>query len=396
MLRYLIQGLRMTGQFFITELRAIIKDAGVLLLFVVAIVAYSIIYSTAYSNEVLREMPVAVVDHDNSALSRQYSRMVDASEQLDVVKKVMSMHEAKQSFYAGEVRGVVLIPADFEKDIFKGIQTSVSIYGDASYFLVYKQTLSGASFATGTLSAGVEVNKLLADGDHMEQALNQRDPLSIKTYKLYNPSSGYGSFLMPGLILIILQQTLLIGIGMIGGTRKERFSNHYQLPKDLQKGQIAPIIFGKVGAYMSIYLMDSVFALILIHYWFGFPDKANMLDVFTLLIPFLLAVSFLGLAISVLFKRREHSLMFLLFLSPAVLFLSGLSWPATEIPSFLYSLAHVFPSTLMIPAYLRIRTMGVGLSDVSFELLFMMGQVVVYFVLAYVAFRYSLSRIKKS
>jgi len=121
-----------------------------------------------------------------------------------------------------------------------------------------------------------------------------------------------------------------------------------------------------------------------------------MLDVFTLMIPFLLAVSFMGLAISVLFKKREHSLMFLLFLSPAVLFLSGLSWPATEIPSFLYNLAHVFPSTLMIPAYLRVRTMGVGLHDVSFELLFMMGQVVVYFILAYVAFRYSLSRIDKS
>ena len=396
MLKYLIQGLQMTAQFFITELRAISKDAGVLLLFVVAIVAYSIIYSTAYSNEVLREMPVAVVDQDMSALSRQYSRMVDASEQLDVVKKVMSMHEAEKSFYAGEVKGVVLIPADFEKDIYKGVQTSVSIYGDASYFLVYKQTLSGASFATATFSAGVEVKKLLADGARMEQAMSQRDPLSIKTYKLYNPSSGYGSFLMPGLILIILQQTLLIGIGMIGGTRKERFSNHYKLPKGLQKGQIASIIFGKVGAYMLIYLMDSVFALILIHYWFGFPDKSNMLNVFILMIPFLLAVSFLGLAISVLFKRREHSLMFLLFLSPAVLFLSGLSWPASEIPSFLYTLAHVFPSTLMIPAYLRLRTMGVGISDVSFELIFMMGQVVVYFVLAYVAFRYSLKRINRN
>jgi ABC-2 type transport system permease protein len=396
MLNYLLQGLRMTGQFFIAELRAVIKDAGVLLLFVIAIVAYSIIYSIAYSNEVLREMPVAVVDQDMSALSRQYSRMVDASEQMDVVKKVMSMHEAKQSFYAGEVKGVVLIPADFEKDIYRGVQTSVSIYGDASYFLVYKQTLSGAAFATGTFSAGVEVKKLLAEGARMEQAMDQRDPLSIKTYKLYNPSSGYGSFLMPGLILIILQQTLLIGIGMMGGTRKERFRNQYELPKGLQKGQIAPIIFGKTGAYMLIYLIDSVFALILVHYWFGFPDKANILDVFTLLIPFLLAVSFMGLAISVLFKRREHSLMFLLFLSPAVLFLSGLSWPATEIPAFLYNLAHVFPSTLMIPAYLRVRTMGVGLHDVSFELIFMMGQVVVYFVLAYFAFRYSLSRINRS
>lgn len=89
MLNYLLQGLWMTGQFFIAELRAVIKDAGVLLLFIIAIVAYSIIYSIAYSNEVLREMPVD--DQDNSALSRQYSRMVDASEQQDVVKKVMSI-----------------------------------------------------------------------------------------------------------------------------------------------------------------------------------------------------------------------------------------------------------------------------------------------------------------
>lgn len=395
MFKYIIQGIRMTGQFFMEELRSISKDAGVMLLFFVAILAYPVIYSVAYEKESLREIPVAIVDQDNSALSRQYSRMVDATEQMHVVMKAMSMEQAKQAFFHGKVRGVVLIPSEFEKNIYKGTQTSVSIYGDASYFLVYKQTLSGGLFSTSTFAAGIEVKRLLAKGARVEQAMRQRDPISCNIYSLYNPSSGYGSFVMPGLILVILQQTMLIGIGMIGGTRKERFQNHFLLPLGMRKGEIAPILFGKAGAYMMIYLLDSLFALIWIHHWFEFPDKGNLWNVFILLVPFFLAVSFLGLAISVFFRRREHSLIFLVFLSPAVLFLSGLSWPSTAIPPFLFKLAHIFPSTVMVPAYLRVRTMGVGLNAVSFELMFMMVQVVVYFILAYFAFRYSLARIKK-
>jgi ABC-2 type transport system permease protein len=109
-------------------------------------------------------------------------------------------------------------------------------------------------------------------------------------------------------------------------------------------------------------------------------------------VPYLFSVIFLGLMISMLFRRREHSIMTLVFVSPIVLFLSGLSWPETSIPPLLNQLAHVFPSTSMIPAFLRIRSMGVSINDVRPELAFLMVQMIVYFLLASATYKISVIR----
>jgi ABC-2 type transport system permease protein len=152
------------------------------------------------------------------------------------------------------------------------------------------------------------------------------------------------------------------------------------------------VIFGKGLAYFGIYITNLAFTLVYIPKWFGFPNKGSFFDVCILLVPFLFSVIFLGMLISMLFRRREHSIMVLVFISPIVLFLSGLSWPSTSIPPLLYQVAHIFPSTSMIPAFMRIRTMGVSINDVRPELIFMLSQMVVYFILAAIGYKISVIR----
>jgi len=278
--------------------------------------------------------------------------------------------------------------------LLKGFQTSVSVYCDASYFLIYKETLSGTIQSAGTLSAGVEIKRLMATGSSEEQALEQRDPMPSKFYNLYNPSGSYGSYVMPGMILIILQQTLLIGIGMIGGAGKEKRNNQEVVPGVKVKQGMFSVVLGKGLAYFMIYIPNIAFTQVYLAEWFGFPDKGSLIDVCILLIPYLFSVIFLGLTISMLFRRREHSIMTLVFISPIVLFVSGLSWPESSMPSLLYKVSHVLPSTSMIPAFLRIRSMGVSISEVRPELLFMLALMVVYFLLA--AFTYKITIIRQS
>jgi ABC-2 type transport system permease protein len=81
--------------------------------------------------------------------------------------------------------------------------------------------------------------------------------------------------------------------------------------------------------------------------------------------------------------------MFMVFLSPIVVFLSGISWPASSVPALVYQLAHLFPSTIMVPAYLRIRTMGVDISAVRNEYLLLLLQMSFYFCTAAVALYFS-------
>jgi len=379
------KGIQMTGKFYRDELRDIRKDSGAILILVGALMIYPIVYAIAYKNEVVRELKTTIVDLDRTTTSHQLIKMLEGAEQIEINRVATSLDEAKKDFFEGNSGGILVIPEDFEKDILNGKQSNVSVFADGSYFLIYRQLLSGSVKAVGTFSAGVEIKKLMMEGKTYNQTVQMRDPLVADIHYWFNPSSGYGSAMMPGIIIIILQQTLLIGIGMLGGTAKEKKQDSFLVPVALKKGGVLPILFGKSLSYLTIYAVNCIFTMIWIHSWFSYPNQGSYLTVLMLTLPFLLSVIFMGITFSVLFKRRESSIMFMVFMSPIVIFLSGVSWPASSIPPFLYNLSHLFPSTIMIPAYLRVRSMGVGIYEIRHEsgqMLILMG---FYFCTAAVA-----------
>lgn len=391
MSNYIKTGLILTMQAFKDELRAIFKDTGALLILFLALIIYPVIYGIAYKKEVLRELPVAVVDLDRTSSGRLLMRMIDATEEMHVVSRPASMAEAEQLFYRSEVNGVILIPSGFERSLMKGEQATVSIYSDAGYFLMYKQTLSGTMQSAGFFGAGVEIKRYMAKGYTPEQAFVMRDPVSLKAVTLYNPSGGYNTFIMPGLLIVLVQQTLLIGIGLLGGTGKEQGRAKFAVPRSLKPGGVVSVVAGKAGAYFALYTVNIIITQVWVYHWFNLPHLTHLTPALALAVPFLLAVIFLGLALSTLFARREHSILFVVFLSPIVLFLTGLSWPTAAIPSWLNAMAHILPTTVMVPAWLRVRTMGAELRHIEGDVVFLIVQAVIYFALA-VAFYYRASR----
>ncbi len=380
-----LKGLKMTGKFYHDELNNIRKDSGAILILVGALLIYPVVYAIAYKNEVVRELKTTIVDLDRTNTSHQLVKMLKGAEQIEINRVATSLDEAKTDFFDGGSGGILVIPQNFEKDVLNGKQTNVAVFADGSYFLIYRQLLSGSVKTAGTFSAGIEIKKLMMEGKTYEQAFQQRDPLQTDIHYWFNSSSGYGSSMMPGIIIIILQQTLLIGIGMVGGTAKEKKQDNFMVPLALKPGGVLPILFGKTLTYLTIYAVNCLFTMVWIHSWFNYPNRGSYLTVLMLTLPFLLTIIFMGITLSVLFKRRESSIMFIVFLSPIVIFMSGLSWPAQSIPPVVYSLAHLFPATIMVPAYLRVRSMGVGIQEVSYEYWQMIGLMAFYFCTAVLA-----------
>jgi len=359
---------------FIQELREVFADKGALLILVGAMIMYPLIYSIGYSGEVLTELSFGVVDLDQSSMSRQYTRMLDATNELDVSCNPSSLDEAEKLFMKDGIKGVLLISKGFEKDILSGEQAHVSVYADGSYFLKYKAQILASNTVNSYFNAGVAVQRYMIEGKSFDQAVVASSPISTHTHILYNPNASYGSFVMPGLILIIIQQTLLIGIGILGGSFSASKKTPFLLPEE------------KTGAYLLVSLFNVALAVILVHHWFNYPDKGNMLHIMMLLFPFLLATIFLGIALSTLFKHRESSIVFMVFLSPIALFLSGISWPVSAMPDWIVVLSKIFPGTTAIPAYLRLRTMGVGMSGIRHDMIALYIQAAIYAVFTLVYF----------
>ena len=371
---------------FKQELKEVLADKGAMLILIGAMIIYPLVYSIGYSGEVLTELPVGVVDLDQSSFSRQYSRMLDATNELEVSCNPSSLDEAENLFMKDEIKGVLLIPKGFGKDILDGNQAHVSVYADGSYFLKYKTEILASNMVNSYFNAGVAVQRYMIEGKSFDQAVVASSPISTHTHILYNPSASYGSFVMPGLILIIIQQTLLIGIGILGGSFSASKKTPFLLPENRRRREVLPYLLGKTGAYLLVSLFNVALAVILVHHWFNYPDKGSILHVMMLLFPFLLAVIFLGIALSTLFKHRESAIVFMVFLSPIALFLSGISWPVSAMPEWLVVLSKIFPGTTAIPAYLRLRTMGVGMSDIRHDMIALYIQAAVYAVFTLVYF----------
>ncbi len=363
------------------EYKNIFTDTGVMLIFFGAIIIYPIFYPIPYSEEVLKEVPIAVVDLNNSQLSRKLIRMINANEFVSITTEPSSMAEANEQFYTGDVNAVVLIPEDFNRKILWGEQATVIAYTDASYFLFYRQTLTGILQSTATMSAGIEIQRMTAKGVTTEQAMAARDPLPFISNPLYNRSGGYATFVVPAVLILILQQTLLIGIGMLGGTARERKGNHFLIAGSNSKNGIR-IILGKTGAYFSLYLIHAIYYFGILFRYYDFPQRADLWQLILFNVPFLLSVIFLGIAISSLFRNREISMMILLFTSIPMLFLSGFSWPPEAIPSWLRIISFALPSTAGIDGFLKLNIIGASFSGVIFNWMILWVLTAIYFYLA--------------
>ena len=203
------------------EYGSIFTDAGVILVLVLALLIYSTLYSLAYGTQVLRNVPIGVIDMSNTSTSRQLINTFNAGPNVYVAYEPGDMDEAKHLFYDREIYGVVYIPSDYEEKLLGGQQAVVSLYVDASYFLMYRQAFQELVSGIGTTGAMVEFQRLIAKGANIPQATATTQPVIYQSHNLFNPYLGYGSFVMPAIIMVIIQQTMLIGIGMIGGTWSE-------------------------------------------------------------------------------------------------------------------------------------------------------------------------------
>lgn len=357
----------------------IFRDKGVMLIFFGAIIFYPIFYPTPYSNEILRDVPIAVVDNSKSAISRKLIRMIDANQFVKVAAKPISMENAIKKFNNKEVNGIVSIPKDFNKKISWNEQAQIQVFSDASYFLLYKQVLTGVYFSVATMSAGIEIRRMNAKGYTEKQAMAFRDPLPYISKPLFNSTGGYASYVVPAVLIVILQQTLLIGIGLLGGTEREKIFNEKSGEAETLLERVQSIL-GKAGAYFSIYLLNSIFFFGVLFKFHNYPMKGSILELSIFITPFLLAVIFMGLAISSFFKNREISMMILLAASIPSLFLTGFSWPVEAIPQWMRYISFLLPTTTGVDGFLKLNQMGAHFSEISFDWYILWGLVVFYFV----------------
>ena len=362
----------LNSQFLIIkdEWRSVWHDGGVMLIVVFALFIYGISYSLGYGGEVLSEVPIAVVGGDDNAVNQRIVSMLNASSKVRVAYRVGDIEEAKQLLAERKIWGVVAPSPNLEKDILSARQGKVAILGDASYFLAYREVVEGAVAAIQQLNDEIIIER---NGAYTP-------PIIYEQRNLFNPSLGYGIFVMPAIMLLIVQQTALIGVGMVSATRRERGLCYPS------RSPLA-ITIGRTLAYLAIYALTLGFMLTIHYSLFDYPMRGVWWRCVAVVAPYLLAMILLAQAVGSLFRHRESSLLWLLWLSVPFLLVSGASLPRQAFPEWLYIVGRAVPSSSTVEAWIAVQSRGASLRDVAPELTTLWLLVAIYGVGAAVANR---------
>lgn len=368
------------------EYRMVFRDSGLVVMFLGATLMYPLLYSSIYRNETIRNMSIAVVDESHTSRSRDLISKLDATPDLEVKYQFNNLEEVKDPLNRFDIHGVIYIPKEFNSKISQNEQATVSIYCDMSSFMYYRTMMFGANFAILEAGENIKVERMNAAGITGEEAVISNKPFIPEGHILFNSSMGFASFLLPAVLILIIHQTLFFGITMIAGTAREENRIQKVMPSHNNKKFFQTII-GKALCYFSLYMVVVVYIVLLIPRLFQLPHIGNPLDVMRLMVPFLFAVIFFAMTISVFIRNRETGLVICLFFSVILLFLSGVSWPMSNINWFWRAFGMLFPSTFGIQGYIKINSMGADLSLVKFEYIGLWIQAVVYFITTVIVYR---------
>ena len=367
------------------EMRQTVTDQGVLILFLLVPLIYPLFYSWIYTNEVVRDVPVAIVDLSHSHQSRQFIREFDASPNTKAAYYCNSIDEAQELVGKQVVHGFLYFPPDFQVLTNRMEQAHVSVFCDMSLMLTYKAIYQTAQAVATDMNTKLQINR---SGNHTarEDEITSQ-PLAFDEVPVFNPTGGYGSSLIPCVLILVIQQTLLLGIGLVAGTTRE--SNPYRdlVPISRHYNGVFRIVGGKSLAYFMIYAVVATYLTVIVPRLFNFTTLLSPGSLFALLLPFVLSCIFFGMMLSCVVRYRENVMLLVVFTSVPFLFLAGFSWPETNMPGVWRGIATLIPSTFGIRGFVRLNTMGATLDDIRFEYQALWIQTAVYFMVTCLVYR---------
>ena len=361
------------------EFKAIGTNIPILIVLVLGNVGYGFLYNLLYNKNLYREAPIAVVDMSQSDLSRHFIDYIDATQEVKIVAKTQNFDEAKMMLIEREIVGFLYIPQELKTEIMRGNQVQCVVYGSTLSFLDYLNIYEAVNFAA------LNINSELLP--QMVESLNMIDVLFLANDKavnivnepLYNSSEGYGTYLIPPVMVIIIFQTLMLTVAMrCGGEKTTRLQDY----KTTSLGGSIKIVLGKAFTNVMIYSVFAVFFLGLLPLVFHLPHLGDSLDIIIMMIPYLFASVFFCLSLSPFYTDGDMPLFIIVFMSVPLVFLSGISYPLELMPwhwKIFHYLIPVAPATL---AFVKLDCMGGDLSNIRPELINLWLQCFAYFVIA--------------
>lgn len=366
------------------EFRIVFHNIGVVVFFLLLPTIYPIVYGLIYNPELVREVPVTVVDDSRTPLSRDFTQKLNATQNINIISYSANLQEAKRLMNEKECYGILYLPQDFSRKIGCGEVADLNFYSDMSLLIRYRGFLVALTNVSMEMGAKLQTENINDIAPAM--AYMAENPVPSFSITMGNPEQGFATFLMPGILVLILQQSLILGICMLGASERERIRLHGSDKMQINTG-IFNMMIGKALCYFTIFIIPTIYILHFVPIFFSFPEAKNAIEVFVFITPYLFASIFMGMTLQVFVRERESSFLIIVFTSIIFLFLSGLSWPRYAMNSFWLFVSDCIPAVWAMEGFVRINANGSSLEQTAHPFIMLWLLTAAYFVLAYIIYR---------
>ncbi|PKE29184.1 ABC transporter permease [Rahnella sp. AA] len=325
------------------------------------------VMSLVYANRTVWDLPVAVIDQDHSTASRMLTRQLDATSKVET-NHYDNLADAERDLALRKLFAVIIMPVDLEKKILAGENIVIPVYGDATNRLANGQIQQDVLAAYQAILTQYNTDLLLSNGFSERQASVVLSPIIGQSLDVFNPGISFAAIIFPGLLVMLLQHSLLIASVRVSIVLNSGPSGKPAIPAFL----------GGISALIPVWLFLSIVLFVLWPWVLGYRQTASIPEILLLTFPFLLAVLGLGKLVTECLRSVELIYLTLAFVTTPVFYISGTIWPLQAMPAWVRAVSSMLPSTWATKAIAGVNQMGLPFKDVGGDIMMLLILCVFY------------------
>ncbi len=306
------------------------------------------VLAAVFSAGLATRLPIAVLDLDNTDLSRTIIRTVDATPDTAVVRNVGDLAEGRRLILSGEVHGLLMLPLNLERDVLSGRRPEVVFFYNTQAMTTGNLTLRGVSAAVPSVAAGIRLSLRTAEGQPVDAAEAALAPIPVQVNPLFNPTLNYAHFLLAALLPSVLQVIIVTSMAYAVGLDVET-AHRLRILRRLGGG-LWPAMAGKILPYTLLFLVVLGIADWVLFGALDLPLRGNRYVLLLAGILFVLADQFIGVLLALLLRPMASAISIgTLLMAPAFGFM-GIGFPRIGMNAFAYYWGQIIPGTWYLMA----------------------------------------------
>ncbi len=364
-----------TAQVVRRELRRIAHQPMYWMLMVVLPLISFAFFAVIFERGVARNIPIAVLDQDHTALSRKLTQMIDDTPTALISYEVQSMEEAERLMREGRISAVVEIPAFFEKNILSNTQTHIESSISGANITVNGLLSKDLQTVATTFQAGIQLQLLMKQGLTEKQAMAQIMPVRFVKHVLFNPYINYSYYLSPSFMpMMLMIFAMLVTIFAIGTELKHGTAREWL---DTAGGSVLPALVGKMLPLVAMMLLMTLLMFVILFDIVGVPLNGSLAMLLTGCMLFVLAYMSIGVLIISVMSNLRMSLSLGGGYSVLAFTFSGLTFPMMAMYPWVRAFSKIFPFTYYTDLFIDQALRGAPIIDSVWD----MGCIALFIVL---------------